>query len=123
MAATRTSASAWLLLLSAIVCEVVATLCLKVALTHPALYVVVVVGYVAAFALLSLVLRTGMPLGAAYGIWSACGVALTALLATLVLDESLTPLMGVGIVVIVAGVLMVELGSEPDSRTAAARAP
>lgn len=66
----------WLLLAAAILCEVAATLSLKGALDRPALYVVVVAGYMASFTLLAAVLRRGMGLGVAYGIWSACGVTL-----------------------------------------------
>ncbi|WP_455550553.1 SMR family transporter [Arthrobacter ulcerisalmonis] len=59
----------WLLLAGAIVSEVTASLALQAAQDHPAWYVVVGVGYVAAFSLLGLVLRQGMALGVAYGIW------------------------------------------------------
>lgn len=51
----------WLLLAAAISCEVTASLSLKGALDAPALYVVVVAGYVASFAFLALVLRAGLP--------------------------------------------------------------
>lgn len=101
----------WALLGCAIVSEVTASLCLKAALEHPALYVVVVLGYVASFAFLAMVLRAGMALGVAYGIWAALGVALTAAISAVLYDEPLTALMGVGIVLVIAGVLTVELGS------------
>lgn len=101
----------WGLLVAAVVCEVTATLALKGALDRPALYVVVVIGYVAAFTLLSLVFRAGMGLGVAYGIWCALGVAGTALLSVVVLDETVTPPMLVGIALVIAGVLAVEVGS------------
>lgn len=102
----------WLLLAAAISCEVTASLSLKGALDTPALYVVVVAGYVASFAFLALVLRAGLPLGVAYGIWGALGVALTALLSALLFAEPLTALMGLGMVLIIGGVLLVELGSQ-----------
>ncbi|QNF94834.1 MULTISPECIES: DMT family transporter [Janibacter] len=107
----------WLLLAAAIVCEVAATLSLKAALDRPVLYAVVVAGYVASFGLLAVALRRGMPLGIAYGIWSACGVALTTLLSTLLLDETFTPLMGLGVVLVIGGVLLVETGAphEPEA--------
>jgi small multidrug resistance pump len=50
-----------------------------------------------------------MPVGIAYGVWSACGVALVALLAKVLFGESLTPVMIAGIVLIIAGVLTIEL--------------
>jgi small multidrug resistance pump len=106
----------WLLLAGAIGCEVSASLSLKGALERPALYAVVAVGYVASFAFLALVLRAGMPLGVAYGIWGAVGVALTALASTALFGEPLTALMGVGLALVCAGVLVVELGSQAASR-------
>jgi small multidrug resistance pump len=69
----------------------------------------VVVGYIVSFAFISWTLALGMPVGIAYGVWSACGVALVALLAKVLFGESLTPVMIAGIVLIIAGVLTIEL--------------
>jgi small multidrug resistance pump len=102
----------WLLLGGAIVSEVTATLSLKGALHQPVLYVVVAVGYPASFWFLTAVLRLGVSLGVAYGIWSAIGVAATAVLSALIFGEPLTPLMGVGLGLVMVGVLVVELGSQ-----------
>lgn len=110
----------WLLLGGAIVFEVAGSLSLKGALEHPVLYVVVVVGYLAAFVLLNFVLRAGMPVGVAYGIWGAVGVALTALLSAVIFGEPLTPLMLAGMGLVIAGVLCVEIGSGHASRKKAA---
>ena len=63
----------WLYLACAILCEVAATLSLKGSATAPALYVVVVLGYVGAFLFLTAVLKRGMGLGVAYGIWGGGG--------------------------------------------------
>ena len=101
----------WLLLACAIVCEVTATLSLKRAIDQPALYAVVVAGYIAAFVLLTFTLKQGLGIGVAYGIWSACGVALAAVASWMLFDEPLTRLMMVGIGLIAAGVLLVELGA------------
>lgn len=101
----------WILLAGAIVTEVAGSLSLKGALEFPVLYVVVVVGYLGAFVLLALVLRAGMSVGVAYGIWGALGVALTALLSALIFGEPLTPLMIAGMALVIAGVLCVEIGS------------
>jgi small multidrug resistance pump len=101
----------WLLLAAAILSEVTATLSLKRALDHPGLYGVVVVGYVAAFALLTLTLKQGLGIGVAYGIWAACGVALAAVGSKVFFDEPLSALMIAGLVLIIGGVLLVELGS------------
>lgn len=103
---------AWLLLAGAVLLEVTATLSLRAALDHPAWYVVVVVGYSGAFVALALVLRAGIGIGVAYGIWAALGVALTAVLAAAVFGDPLTAGMGVGIALVIGGVLCVELGSQ-----------
>jgi small multidrug resistance pump len=108
----------WLLLAGAIGSEVTASLSLKAALTHPALYTVVAVGYLASFVFLTLVLRTGMPLGTAYGIWGALGVALTAVLGAVIFGELLTALMLAGLVLIIGGVLLVEFGSHKATHKA-----
>lgn len=103
---------AGLLLAGAVLLEVTATLSLRAALDHPAWYVAVVLGYSGAFVALALVLRTGMGIGVAYGIWAALGVALTAVLAAVVFGDPLTVGMGFGVALVIGGVLCVELGSQ-----------
>lgn len=105
-----------LLLMGAIVAEVVGSLSLKGALEAPGLFVLVVASYVSAFTLLAFVLRAGMPLGVAYGVWGAMGVALTAIFSFVIFGEPLSLVMLVGIAVVVAGVLCVELGSYAAQR-------
>jgi small multidrug resistance pump len=101
----------WAALATAIVCEVSATLSLRPAVTgRPALFAIVIVGYLAAFGGLAVALAEGMTLGVAYGIWAATGVAATALLSKLIFQEPLTRLMVAGIGLIIGGVLLVELG-------------
>ena len=53
-----------------------------------------------------------MPVGVAYGVWSACGVALVAVLAKALFGEPLTPLMAVGIALIMGGVLTIEFSGD-----------
>ncbi|WP_104174446.1 multidrug efflux SMR transporter [Arthrobacter sp. Y81] len=101
----------WILLAGAILSEVTASLSLKAALDHPAFFIVVVLGYAASFGFLAWVLRKGLGLGVAYGIWAALGVTLTVLLAALIFGETLTPVMLVGMAMVIGGVLCVELGS------------
>jgi small multidrug resistance pump len=103
---------AYLLLLAAILSEVAGTLALRVAAGgRSPFYAAVVVGYLVAFTLLSFSLRHGMPLGIAYGVWSATGVALTAVASRWLFAEPLNRRMAAGIGLIVAGVLLVELGA------------
>jgi small multidrug resistance pump len=108
----------WVLLTAAIVSEVAATVSLRASQDHPAWLAVVAVGYSVAFVLLAMVLREGMAVGVAYGIWGASGTALTALLAPVLFGDALTWAIAAGIALIIGGVLFVELGSRshsPDS--------
>ena len=59
----------WLFLVGAILSESAGSLSLKAALGHPVWYLLVIAGFLAAFVFLALVLREGMALGVAYGIW------------------------------------------------------
>ena len=103
---------AWLFLASAVVLEVAGTLALRMAaLGRRVWYAGVAVGYAGAFVALTATLAAGVPLGVAYGIWAAVGVALTAVSSRLLFGEPLTRVMGLGIVLIAAGVLLIELGS------------
>jgi small multidrug resistance pump len=104
----------WFLLAGAILSEVTASLSLKAALENPAFFIVVVLGYSASFAFLAGVLRKGLGLGVAYGIWAALGVTLTVLLAAVLFGEALTPVMMVGVAMVIGGVLCVELGSHKE---------
>lgn len=102
----------YVLLMGAIASEVTGTLALRVAAGgRRAFYGVVLIGYVVAFTMLSASLQHGMPLGVAYGIWAAAGVALTAAASRILFREPLTPTMLTGMGLIVAGVLLVELGA------------
>src|SRR5699024_8591171 len=102
----------WLLLSCAIASEVGGTLSLRVAATGPrACCGVCAGGSLMAFVFLSASVAVGMPLGVAYGIWTAVGIVLTVLLSKLLFGESLTAVMGLGIALIVGGVLLIELGA------------
>jgi len=104
----------WVLLAAAIATEVAATLALRASQDHGAWLAVVVVGYSAAFTMLTLVLREGMAIGVTYGIWGASGTALTAVLAAAIFGDPFTWPIAAGIGLIVAGVLLVEFGSHPQ---------
>ncbi|MEE2060762.1 DMT family transporter [Rhodococcus artemisiae] len=103
----------WVLLACAIGLEVLGTLCLKVSDGMARLRWVAgtVVCYVLAFALIGAVLARGVAVGVVYGIWVACGVALTAVLGRLLFRDPLTAKMVFGIALIVVGVVAVELGA------------
>ncbi|MGV9712841.1 DMT family transporter [Gordonia sp. NPDC003424] len=102
----------YVFLVGAILCEVVGTLSLRLAVTSGRWwYLVVAAGYLAAFGFLLLTLRADMPLGVAYGVWAASGVALTAIASKYLFGEALNRRMLSGIVLIIVDVLFVELGA------------
>jgi small multidrug resistance pump len=105
----------WALLLGAILTEVTGTLSLRAFQDQHWWLVLVVTGYVASFVLLARVLRAGVPIGVAYGIWGAAGTAITAMLGTLIFGDPFTMPIVAGIGLIIAGVLMVEFGSHPGA--------
>lgn len=101
----------WLALAGAILVEIAATLSMRASdgFRKKIWLIPVISGYLASFVLLSVSLSLGMPVGIAYGVWSACGVALVAVLARFLFAEPLTAMMGLGIGLIIAGVLTIEM--------------
>ena len=103
----------WLYLSVAILSEVVATSALKAAdgfsRWFPSL--LVVTGYGLSFHFLSLTLHT-IPLGIAYAIWSGVGVALVSLVGWANYHQALDTGALVGIALIVAGVVVLNLFSK-----------
>ena len=104
---------AWILLTGAILLEVGGTVSLRLSegFTRLIPSILVVIGYLGAFALLSQVLKAGMPLGVAYGVWAAAGVALVAIIGAVFLGDGLTVVQMGGIALVIGGVLALELGA------------
>ncbi|AUH43973.1 DMT family transporter [Streptomyces sp. CMB-StM0423] len=102
----------YVLLIGAILSEVTATVSLRLSEGFSKILpsIVVVVGYLTAFTLLSLVLKRGMSIGIAYGIWAAAGVALVALIGAAFLGDGLTGVQIGGLVLVAAGVVALEAG-------------
>lgn len=96
----------------AIVSEIIATMSLRASegFSKPLFTVLVAVGYIIAFVFLSLALDRGLPLGVSYAIWGAVGIATVAILSVPIFDESLSVAQGAGIALILAGVLLVQIG-------------
>lgn len=103
----------WLYLSVAIVAEVIATSSLKASNGFTKLWpsLVVVVGYGAAFYFLSLTLRT-IPVGVAYAVWSGLGIVLVTLIAFLIYGQTLDLAGVIGIGLIIAGVLVLNVFSK-----------
>lgn len=103
----------WLYLAVAIVSEVIATSALKAAdgFSRPMPLLVVAIGYGIAFYCLSVVLRS-LPLGVTYAIWSGVGIALIALVGWLVYGQTLDFPAILGMTLIVAGVVVLNVFSE-----------
>jgi len=96
----------------AIVAEVAATTALKASegFTRLLPSIGVVVGYAIAFYGLALTLRT-LPVGVAYAIWSGVGIVLVSLLGWLVYRQTLDAAALLGMGLIIAGVLVINLFS------------
>jgi small multidrug resistance pump len=100
----------WLTLAGAILLELCSTLALRASdgFRDRRWIAPVVIGYLSSFALLWVTLSLGMPVGIAYGVWSACGVALVAVAGRVIFKEPLTAPMLAGIALIIGGVLTIE---------------
>ena len=103
----------YLYLVAAILAEVTATTALARSdgFTRPLPALVTATGYAVAFYCLSLALRT-IPTGVAYAIWSGVGIVLVTTIAWRVDGQRLDPPALVGMALIVAGVLVMNLFSQ-----------
>ncbi|RLZ09007.1 QacE family quaternary ammonium compound efflux SMR transporter [Acinetobacter sp. 2JN-4] len=106
----------WMFLFIAIIAEVIATSALKSSegFTKPIASIIVVLGYIIAFYCLSLTLKT-IPVGIAYAIWSGLGIVLISAVAWIVFDQKLDMWGIVGITLIMAGVLILNLLSKTSA--------
>ena len=104
--------NAYLLLLSAIICEVIATSSLKLSngFTNLVFSIITVIGYSASFYILSLALKT-IPVGIAYAIWSGIGIIIISLIAWVFLKQSLDLAALIGMGFIIFGVVIINLFS------------
>jgi small multidrug resistance pump len=104
---------AYLYLGVAIVAEVVATTALRAADGFTQLWpsLISIVGYAVAFYFLSLTLRS-MPVGVAYAIWSGVGIVLISLAGWLLYKQLLDLPAIIGMALIMAGVIVINLFSK-----------
>ncbi|OTQ75617.1 multidrug efflux SMR transporter [Gilliamella apicola] len=104
--------NAYLLLLGAIICEVIATSSLKLSngFTNLVFSIITIIGYSASFYILSLALKT-IPVGIAYAIWSGIGIIIISLIAWIFLKQSLDLAALIGMGFIIFGVVIINLFS------------
>ena len=100
----------WLLLLAAIAVEVFATASLPRTdgFSRPGWTAAVLAGYALSIWLLSLVVRE-IPVSIAYAVWAGLGTAGIAVIGVLFLDEPLTALKAAALLMVVAGVVILNL--------------
>ena len=103
---------AYLYLFVAIVAEVVGTLALKATegFTKLVPSLIVVAGYAVSFYFVSLALKT-IPVGVAYAIWSGLGLVLVVVVGAVLYKQVLDLAAAVGILLILAGVVVIHLFS------------
>ena len=106
----------YLLLLLAILAEVIATTALKMSdsFTKVGPTIILIVGYVVAFYLVSIVMRS-MPTGVAYAIWAGLGIVLISVFGYFFANEKLDMAACIGIFLIVAGVVIINVFSKTAS--------
>lgn len=109
-------AMTYILFALAIVAEVVGTSALAKTdgFTQPWPSMLAVAAYAVAFYLLSLVTRT-MPIGIVYAVWSGAGIVLVALVGWLLFGQKLDGPALIGLAMIIAGVLVINLLSKSVS--------
>ena len=110
---------AWACLLAAVFCEVCGTTALKMSEVFTVLgpSIVVVVAYVASFVFLTYAMAD-LPLGLAYGFWCGVGTLLTTVIGIVAFGDPFTAVMGVGLVLVIAGITLMSKGDE-DAQSAA----
>jgi len=104
----------WVYLGVSIGAEVLGTAALKISssFTRPLPSLVAVASYAVAFYLLSLALEK-IPLGVAYAIWCGLGIILVALVGVIVFKDPVDAKAQIGILLIIAGIALVTLFSNP----------
>ena len=101
----------YMVLLLAVVFEVFGDSMMKLSngFEHKLPLVGTVIGYGVAFYLISQVLNF-LPLGPVYAIWTGLGIAVTAVVGAIFWKEAVNAKKIIGIILIVAGVVVLEMG-------------
>lgn len=103
---------AYLFLTLAIILETAGTVCMKLSngFTRPLPVVGTCLTYIACFYFLSLSLKT-IPLGIAYAVWAGLGIVLGNIIAVAFFKQQFDLAAGIGVTLIVAGVVVLNLFS------------
>ncbi len=107
----------WIYLAIAIISEVIATSVLKATSGFSRFWpsTIVIIGYISAFYFLSLTLRS-IPVGIAYAIWCGVGLILISLASWFFYGQKLDNPALLGMFLIVAGILVINLFSKVTTR-------
>ncbi|MET7932345.1 multidrug efflux SMR transporter [Streptomyces sp. NPDC005322] len=101
----------YVMLSGAILAEILATTSMKYSDGFTRLWpsVGTTVGYLIAFMLLALTLKT-VSMGTAYAIWAGAGTAVIAAIGMVFLGEAVTAAKVIGVLLVIAGVVVLNLG-------------
>ncbi|RAW12859.1 QacE family quaternary ammonium compound efflux SMR transporter [Paenibacillus taichungensis] len=101
-------------LASAIIAEVFGTTMLKLSdgFTNLLPSIGLVVGMALSFYFLTMCLKT-IPLSTAYAIWAGVGTAITALLGVILWNDPFNILSGIGLIMVIGGVVLLNLSKSP----------
>ena len=105
--------SAWLLLFFAIAMEVSGTICMKLSQGFSQLWpsILVFVFYGFSFTASTFALKT-IDVSIAYAVWTALGTAIIAVIGMVWFHEALSPLKVIALLMIIAGVVLLNLSSQ-----------
>lgn len=105
----------YLYLLIAIFSEVIATASLKSSEGFSKFYpiIIVIIGYLLSFLLLSLVLRT-IPMGIAYSYWAGLGIVCMTFMGYFFYNQKINIYSIIGIILIVCGIILINLFSKKE---------
>ncbi len=112
----------WIFLAFAIVTEVIGTLSMKYASTtgdmtgHFVMYFMITCSYI----LLSVAVKR-VALGVAYALWEGIGILLITSFSWLWFDEVLSPLKIAGLLILLAGIMLVKSGTDSSKKSSKKR--
>lgn len=103
---------AYVFLMLAILAEVLGTSLLKATEGFSRLWptLACLTSYGVAFLALSLAIERGMNVGIGYAMWSGLGTTLIVVIGALFLDEPITMVKALGVALVIAGVVVLNLG-------------